>query len=145
MASHLKVKPNPRPAIVITRAALQANKLVYIARANKPYRYRWGRSKIVYIGTTKAGVHRIAGSAASRASLLLGKWGINQLEFHVVRSSKVQNLETWRILERAMLITFKEMYGDVPAANKQGKNMRWHQKGKYFRDEKLREVITQFS
>ncbi len=145
MASHLRIKPNLKPAIVITRVALLANKLVYVARANKAHRYRWGESHIVYIGTTKAGVHRIAGSAASKASMLLGKWGIRQLEFYIVQSSKLQNAETWRMLERALLITFKEMFGDVPVANKQGKNMRWHQKGNYFREDKLRKAITDFS
>jgi len=145
MATYLKIKANPKPAIIISRAAIKTNKLVYIARANKSHKYPWGRSRIMYIGTTKTGVSRIAGSAAAKARDLLGRWGINQLEFHVVQSSKKQNVETWRELERSLLIVFKETFGSVPLANKQGKNVRRPAKGLPFRDGKLRNVLHQFS
>ena len=145
MATHLRIKPDKKPAMTITRAALRATKLVYVARANKPYRYRWGRSRIVYIGTTKRGVYRIASSAAAKSTDLLGKWGIRHLDFHIVQSGKLQSVETWKELERALLLMFKETFGDVPYANTQGKNIRRHQVSKYFRDSTLRQIIHLYS
>jgi hypothetical protein len=141
----LKIKSNDQPAVTITRAAIQANKLVYIARANKGYRYPWGKSRIMYIGTTKVGANRIAASAATKAKDLLGRWGIRALEFHTVHSSKRQNVETWRELERALLVTFRETFGIVPLLNKQGRNMRRPKEGFPFQDEKLRAVLHRFS
>ena len=145
MGKHLKIRAIAKPALTITRIAIRARKLVYIARANNPHGYPWGRSRIVYIGTTKAGAHRVASSAASKADLFLSNWGVRQLDFHVVQSTKKQNVETWKELERDLLIIFKEVYGRVPAANTQGKNLKRSQLSGYFRDHNLRSVIAQYS
>ncbi len=145
MANRLRVKLNSKPAITITRAAIQNKKLVYIARANKPMKYKWGHSRIVYIGTTQAGVNRIATSAAEKAKKLLGNRGIKQLEFHVVVSSRRPNVQTWKLLERALLLTFREEYGNVPISNSQGKNMRRRDERDYFKGENLRDIIHHFS
>jgi len=66
MARRRSVKISRYPVITITRHGLETKKLVYIAKANKPYRYPFGRSKVAYIGATKVGIGRIAGSAAFR-------------------------------------------------------------------------------
>ena len=49
------------------RTAIKAEHLVYLLVADKPQRYEWKRSPILYIGTTARGVARIANSAAHRA------------------------------------------------------------------------------
>ena len=145
MTTRLKIKLNNKAAITITRSAIQTDKLVYIARSNKPFRYKYGKSRIVYIGTTQAGVHRIATSAAHKAEDLLGRFGVKQLEFHVVTSKKRPNVQSWRLLERALLLTFRERYGEIPHCNSQGLKIQWNDERDCFRDDHLRHVINQLS
>lgn len=74
MAQKLSVRLRSRkPAIIIDRGAFQDSKLVYIACANKKFRYPWGRSHIGYIGTTKKGAKRVASSAAFKGESLLSE------------------------------------------------------------------------
>jgi hypothetical protein len=145
MARKLKVKFQKQAAITITRNALQADRLVYVATASKKLRYQFGKSSIVYIGTTKNGVHRIASSAASKAEPLLTAHGIRHLEFYVVTCSTQQAVKTWRKLERALLIRFRERFGVVPMGNKQGVNLRWKDELQYFTYLKLDKVIDYYS
>jgi hypothetical protein len=141
MAKKLRIKQQHRPAITITRTALHASQLVYIASASKIVRYPWGKSRITYIGTTKNGVHRIASSAAWKAKYLLTIHGIKQLEFFVVTCNAQQAVQTWRKLERALLIRFRQRFGEVPKGNAQGKNMQWKGEEKYFAISKLDRII----
>ncbi len=143
MPRKLKIKRQRSPAIVINRTAFRDNKLVYLARTNNPNRYPWGRSKIAYIGTTKKGARRIASSAAVRGEDLLEEYGIKHLEFFVVTCGKVPGVETWRKLERALLIKFREKYGSIPRANKNGTKIRWKDEQKYFRPEKLDRILEE--
>ena len=145
MPRKLPVKFGKHPSVIINRTAFRHDKLVYIARANKPIRYRWGRSRIAYIGTTKKGARRIASSAAWKGEDLLYQYGIKHLELHVVICGKVPGVETWKKLERALLIRFRERFGDVPRANKVGKNSRWRNEKKYFTQAKLDAVIDGLS
>lgn len=71
----LTIQTTINPAVTITRTATKSTELVYIAVANKPVKYPEGRSKIVYIGTTKNGAERIAASAAAKAKDILGIFG----------------------------------------------------------------------
>ena len=119
----LRIKYRDRPAVVVHRAAFKESKLVYVGRANRPYRYASGRSRIVYIGTTKKGARRVASSAARKGVDLLFEHGIKEVEFSVVTCSKLRAVATWRKLERALLIKFREKYGEVPRGNVQGKRM----------------------
>jgi hypothetical protein len=133
------------PCLTINRVAFHNDKLVYIACANKGVRYPWGKSKIVYIGTTKKGANRIASSAAWRGEVLLYDYGISHLKIHVVTCGRVQGAETWKKLERALLIRFREIFGNVPRANKVGKHLKWRDEKRYFAQEKLDRVIDCFS
>ena len=135
------IRFHSHPSLVIHRTAFRDNKLVYVARANKRLRYPWGRSRIAYIGTTKKGARRVASSAAWKGESLLYEYGIRQLDFHIVTCGKVQSVETWRKLERALLIRFRERYGDVPRANKAGKKARWKDELRYFSQDKLDKII----
>ena len=118
----LRIKYRDRPAVVVHRAAFKDKKLVYVGRANKQYRYPWGRSRIVYIGTTKTGARRIASSAAKKGEDLLFEHGIKAVEFSVVTCGRLQSVATWKKLERALLIKFREKYGAVPRGNVQEEN-----------------------
>jgi hypothetical protein len=143
--TRLTVKSSVSPAVSITREAVKSDKLVYIAVANKPISYSHGKSRIVYIGTTKNGAHRMAASAAAKAREMLDLHGVRQLDFYAVTCKSRQNVQTWRVLERALLLAFKQMYGQVPECNTQGSKMVWRDELKYFTQARLESVIEQYS
>ena len=127
--------------MVVHRAAFRDTKLVYVGRANKRIRYPWGRSRIVYIGTTTKGARRVASSAARKGEDLLFEHGIWEVEFSVMTCSKLRSVATWKKLERALLIKFRETYGAVPQGNFQGKKIRWHDEKSYFSDKRLDAIL----
>ncbi len=145
MKKRLRIRCRSHPAITITRQALKADKLVYVARTNKPLRYRHGRSCIAYIGTTQAGAARVAQSAASRAPQLLKIYGVKSIEFYVVTCAPRAGLRAWRKLERALLLVFRERYGEKPWCNKQGTHIKWQDELKYFSRKALEEVLAKHS
>jgi hypothetical protein len=117
---------------------------VYVARANKKLKYQLRKSSIAYIGTTKNGGNRIAASAAKQANDLLGTHGIKQLTFFVVTCRAQRNVESWKFLERALIIRFRELFGQVPVGNKQFKNAPRGQEFGYFSDSSLDKVLKQY-
>lgn len=142
----LTIKSPKLPAVTITREAVKSDKLVYFAVANRALSYPNGeKSRIVYIGTTQNGAHRMAASAAIKALDMLGLHGVKQLEFFSITCKSRQNVKTWRKLERGLLLTFKYLYGDVPKSNIQGKKMKWTDELSYFSRSRLESVIAQYS
>lgn len=141
----LTIQTSSLPAVTVSRPALKAKELVYIAVANKPIKYSNGKSRIVYIGTTAAGVDRIAVSAANKAGMLLGHHGITSLEFFVVTSSSKSGTKTWRKLERGLLLAFKDVYGEPPTCNTAGKRMKWTDETDYFSNYRLTSIIEKYS
>lgn len=144
MARKLPIKLGRRPAIVITREALKQDRLVYLALTNRPFRYLYGRSRIAYIGTTKRGARRIAASAATKADQMLALRGVKELRFYVVSCRSRQGVKSWHRLERALLLTFREMHGGIPRCNRQGKRMKWRDELQYFTMKRLRAVISKY-
>jgi len=107
--------------MTLGRGALGTDRLVYILAANKPVKYPRGRSRIVYIGTTKRGVRRVASSVATRAEGLFEGRGMRTVNAHLLtytRKSGGQKL--WLKLERAILFMFQYQYGRIPLLNKVG-------------------------
>lgn len=51
----LTIRKSNGPALLITREAIKAQKMVYFAIATMTFKYKFGRFRIVYIGTTKNG------------------------------------------------------------------------------------------
>ncbi len=145
MAKKLRIKFRLEPVMSITRRAFREKKLVYLACASKRLRYPWGKSRIVYIGTTEVGAGRIASSAAWKGADLLFDFGVKHLNFHVVTCSRMQNVESWKKLEKALLIKFRERFGAVPRANTRGKLMHWGDEKNYFAHRRLGQVIEAFS
>ncbi|MGH7217192.1 MAG: hypothetical protein ACREIG_08155 [Nitrospiraceae bacterium] len=141
MPKKLSVNFRRPAALIINRVAFRDKKLVYVARANKKFRYPWGRSRIVYFGTTKKGARRIAWSAAGKGADVLFNHGVKHLELIVVVCGKTQGIETWKKLERALIIRFREKLGAPPKANATGRNMRWRDERNYFSDKKLDKII----
>ena len=145
MKKKLRIKPRSGKAITITRDAFKAERLVYIGCANKNIKYRWDKSKIAYIGTTKKGARRVAASAVWKGADIVFEHGIKQLEFHVVTCTKRQNVETWRKLETALIIRFRELFGDPPKGNEKGKKQKWSDEKDYFAQSALDSVIKKYS
>jgi|APFre7841882654_1041346.scaffolds.fasta_scaffold13459_4 hypothetical protein len=119
-------KAHTVPALVVTRSAIETKKLVYVLVANKQVSYPQGKSSIIYIGTTKEGLRRVAASAAYKALSVLKHKGIKTLSAYILTYKGIPGLkDTHKHLERAALAIFKLKYGDIPLANKQGGNI-WH-------------------
>lgn len=145
MPRKLSIKKSKRVALTISRSAVRAKKLVYIARASKKLNYPLEHSHIAYIGTTKRGANRIASSAAKKAEELLTEHGVKHLEFYVVRSGRRRNVESWKKLERALIITFRTMFGKPPKGNFQGAKMKWKDERNYFTRSALEKTINRYS
>jgi hypothetical protein len=117
-------KAHPIPALVVTRSAIETKQLVYVLVADKKVRYPNGRSNIVYIGTTKKGLARVASSAAFRAVSILKTQGIKKLSAYILTYQGISGLQDMhKHLERAALVVFFLEYGGKPLANKQGTNI----------------------
>ena len=132
-------------AMRVTPVAVGKDKLVYILVADKKLKYPDGRSRIAYIGTTQKGISRIARSIAIRADDILSLHGVREFHARVVTCPPRQNVRTWHKLERALLIEFREMYGDVPHCNTQGNKMKETDEFEYFRLRAVRRVIDDLS
>lgn len=141
----LQISLGKEKAIEIHRAAHRAEHLVYIAVANKKLRYKNGQSRIGYIGTTKRGAERIASSAARRSSTLFQEHGVKTLSFYIVTCTARQKIPAWRKLERALLLVFREKFGEIPVGNINGHGMKWTDELDYFTERRLRTVIDKYS
>jgi hypothetical protein len=123
------------------RDALRKHHLVYILAVNWPHKYKKGRSKIVYIGTTKVGISRIAASVAYRAKSILHEFGVKRIAAFVLTYNQSSGTKMWLKLERATLMTFKGKYGSVPYLNKHGKNYKSRRVFHYFTEDSLRKKL----
>ncbi len=140
----LAIRTAAKPALVISRPAFSAERLVYVAVANKAFKYPHSKSRVVYIGTTKAGASRIASSAAYRAKDLLELHGVNALEFYVVTCAARQRVKSWHKLEVGLILAFKHLYGSVPRCNTKGKNQKWSDELEYFTRSRLESVLKKY-
>jgi hypothetical protein len=141
MAKKLTISHSLKPVLVISRQAFKAEKLVYIAVANKPLNYEHGKSCVAYIGTSKNGASRMAESAAERARDLCRLHGVSSLSLYVVTCSARQRLRSWRKLESALILAFKHRYGTVPICNKSGARQKWSDELEYFTRSRLEKVL----
>lgn len=115
--------------------------MVYILAANKDFKYRNGRSRILYIGTTKKGAGRPAASAVNKASQAFKELrGVKTIDVHIATCRPRRNLQTWKHLESALLDTFHQRYHQLPKYNKSKPTPR---KG-LFNDNPLSKLIDQF-
>jgi len=112
--------------------------------ADRKLKYSYGQSRIVYIGTTKNGMNRIAQSAATHAESVLSLHGIKSFTVRLVTCTPIQKVKTWHKLERASLILFREIYGEIPECNTVGKSFKEIDEFSIFARERLRRVIKQF-
>ena len=128
-------------AMHVTRVSIANKKLVYVLVADKKMKYEGERSRVVYIGTTKKGASRVARSVAARAESILSLHGVREFHARIVTCKPRQGVKMWRVLERAMLLMFKEMYGEVPRCNGQGQKMKERDEFKYFTRGRIRRIL----
>ena len=110
-----------RSAMTLHRNILKRKKVVYLVIAPKPIRYKFGRSRIAYIGTTEKGADRVAPSGAHRAQQVFDLRGFRELDVFVVSSKGGPGKVAWpKVLEGALLATFFREYMQLPLCNKVG-------------------------
>ena len=129
----------------VTRVAVGRAKLVYAIVADRKTEYTHGRSRVVYIGTTKNGISRVAQSAAYWTDTVLCQRGVRSFDVHLVTCPARQGVRIWNKLERAMLLTFREMFGEVPLCNTHGRRMRPTDEFRYFSRSGLRTIVEDLS
>jgi hypothetical protein len=145
MPRRLKLSLKRDHAMHATRVSIGGMKLVYVLIADKRLRYRLGRSRIAYIGTTEKGSARIAQSMAYRAEDVLSIHGVRSFHARIVTCKPRQHVFTWKKLERALLLKFKERFGEVPWCNTHGKNMKVTNEFRYFAAAGVTNVIEDLS
>ncbi len=135
------------PAITVFNSRYLRPRMVYVLRADKLIRYKKGRSRIVYIGETSRGTKRPAGSAASKARMAFRPLhGVGRIDVHPLTFRGKQNVRLWEVLERDLLSTFKDVYGEIPCYNQQGKGKKFStDRIKYFRPSRLRRIVALLS
>lgn len=137
----LLVKKQRGVALEVNRLAILQNKLVYVLLANRRIKYPWGRSHVAYIGTTKKGAGRILASAAEKARDLLTRHGFKSLKAHIVTCQARPKVETWKKLEKAMILEFRRLYGKLPVGNTQGSRARETDEFRYFNRDRIRTIV----
>lgn len=141
MPDRLRVSLKSIPAMTMTRIALDHERLVYVICANRKLTYPNGRSPIVYIGTTRTGVARMATSAADRSWDVLWSRGVTSFEVRVITCPARQGLKSWIKLERAMLLAFREKFGEPPMCNIHGRRIREKNEFDLFARGRINQII----
>ncbi len=141
--SKLKVKLQDGAALEVGRVSIGQNKLAYVLLANKRLKYLHGSSRVAYIGTTKKGVSRVAASAAYRAEEILDLHGVTRCTARVVTCTPRKSVTTWKKLERALLLVFRQEYGEVPWCNTAGKRMKEKDEFDYFDRNRLKKILVE--
>ena len=145
MPRRLQVSLKRDEALRATRVSIGKKKLVYILVADKRLQYEGGKSRIAYIGTTAQGVSRIASSVAKRAESILAIPGVLTFTARVATCRPRRNVKTWHKLERALLLGFRDKFGDAPWCNTHGKKMKETDEFRYFTRSAIRNVIEELS
>ena len=141
----LRVSLSRQPAMRMTRAGLAHENLAYALVARTPVRYPAGRSRIVAIGMSHNGLAPVATSLARRAEQILVRRGISECEVRVVTCRGRRRARTWEKLERALLLVFRETFGDIPIGNSRGGSIREQDEFQYFSRAAVKQVIEELS
>jgi hypothetical protein len=143
--TRLRVSLKRPAALRADRTLLAGPKLAYVLVADKKLKYETGRSRIVYIGTTKNGKGRVAESVATRASAILTMHGVFGFEARIVTCTARRNVKSWRKLEMALIIVFRERFGEPPKCNDRGRAKRPTDHFTYFSKTRLTTIIEDLS
>ena len=139
----LRLRLRRDEALRATRVTVGKNALAYFLIADKRLKYKKGKSRIVYIGTTQKGIARLAQSVAYRSETILKLHGVHTFHVRIVTCTPRKHVKTWRTLERALLLAFRKQLGDVPRCNAQGKKITERDEFKYFARTAIDNVIDE--
>jgi hypothetical protein len=139
----LRISLKREGALSASRMSVENDKLVYVLVCDKKIKYPKKKSRVVYIGATKKGISRIARSVAYRAQNILEIHGVRKFQVRILTCKPRQKIKTWHKLERALLIEFKETYGDIPQCNSQGHRIKKTDEDKYFRSKRLHNILEE--
>ena len=150
--AHRRVNQIYDRVLSVEISATKVKRLVYLLVANRPIRYQRNYSRILYVGTTEKGIRRVAQSASRRivdARRELN--GIRRLDAYVIwvrtkagpQSKKGMNF--WRILERAVLLRFRELYNEPPHLNGTGHKMKERNEFDVFRRRAIDRIILRYT
>jgi hypothetical protein len=139
--ARLRISLKRGAAIHVERISVGNQKLVYVLLADKKIPYKNGRSRIVYIGTTKNGIDRVAQSVAAHSDEIFQQWGVMEFDARIVTCGPRKGVKTWHELERALLMTFRGIYEDVPLCNGTGHGLSERDEFQLFSRKRLRDVI----
>lgn len=131
--------------LIARRVILDSTKLVYVLLADRKLRYPRGRSRIVYIGTTKNGGSRIAQSVAARAPEILMLRGVASMTARVIVCRPRQRIRMWRRLENAFRLGFRERFGAIPRCNKRGHQIKATSEWSLFARKRVTQVLDDLS
>lgn len=145
MTRRLQISLKPTPALTMRRVALEHEKLIYVICADRKLRYPKGFSQIAYIGTTRTGVSRIASSAAYRSGDVLWSHGVQSFDVRVVTCNPRKGIKSWLRLERALILSFKDIFDGIPLCNIQGSGFEEGREFDTFKRSRLHEVIRDLS
>jgi len=141
LSRRLSVMVKWPPAMTVTRLTGSPSKLCYVVTANKIVAYSKGRSKIVFIGATDEGIARLVTAVASRTDEILSNHDLTHFEAHVVTCKALPRVQTWRMLERALLVTFRDLHGEPPLCNRHGARLQEEDAFAYFARERILNVL----
>lgn len=145
MAQRLRVSLKPKPAMTMRRVALDHDRLVYVICADRKLRYKNDYSQIAYIGTTRNGIDRVASSAAHRSWDVLWSHGVQSFDVRIVTCRARQGFKSWLKLERALILAFREKFGEPPMCNVQGRAMKLRDEFDRFSYQRLSRIIDDLS
>jgi hypothetical protein len=129
-------------AMTVMRLSIRSEQLVYALVADRKIRYSKGRSSVAYIGTTSRGIRRFTRSVAVHAEDILGLHGVQRFHVAIITYTIRPGVrKPWHKLERAMLLSFREVYGEVPLFNGTGMKMKETNEFEYFTRRQLKRII----
>jgi hypothetical protein len=141
MMARLHISLKRGAAIHVEKISVGSRRLVYMLVADKKMQYKKGRSRIAYIGTTKNGIDRVAQSVAARADEIFNQRGVTEFDVRIVTCGRRQHVKAWHKLERALLLTFREIYEQIPLCNGHGEGLTDAGEFDLFSKKRLRDVI----
>lgn len=109
------------PVLTVELAADFNDQVVYLLVANRLQDYEYGKSRIVYVGRTDRGVKRISESASDKIAQAY-EHDIDRIKAYIVycNPQDQEKASLPDMLERVLMIRFKQIFGDLPKFNKRG-------------------------
>jgi hypothetical protein len=145
--STLRVKCSKDALLTVKRSKhwSRTKRMVYILTAKRSLKYKHGRSRIIYIGTTGHGTRRPATSAVDKASEAFGELrGVREIDVYIVTSGGRNRVRTWEHLESSLLVIFLARCHQLPHYNKKTGSIRYSEDVTLFKRKTLEQILLRF-